>query len=88
MATNEPINDEKHAPAAESVAMTSNDEAASPAASASANADAASAKPDDATANRYPSGIALFFIVLALILSIFLASLDMVRVVGNKFPKE
>lgn len=33
-------------------------------------------KPDE---NDYPSGTKLFFIILGIILSIFLASLDMVR---------
>ena len=50
----------------------------SPLVDSSENAEAATSKSDNLGDMDYSSGVSLFFIVLALILSIFLASLDLV----------
>lgn len=51
----------------------------------------AAPEPTDASLGEYPTGARLFFIVIALILSVFLVSLDMVRpilmMVENKMIK-
>lgn len=60
-------------------------EATSQLESTSDNAAADTSASDDAKV-EYPSGVALTFIVLALILSIFLASLDMVSVPDTYYP--
>ena len=43
-------------------------------------------KPDDANSEEYPSGARLFFVVLALVLAIFLVSLDL-TIVATAIPK-
>ena len=43
-------------------------------------------KPDDANSEEYPTGARLFFVVLALVLAIFLVSLDL-TIVATAIPK-
>lgn len=67
-----------HEKQAEVPTQSAQDASSSPLVGALENAVATTSKPDDQGGGDYPSGLPLSFIVLALILSIFLASLDLV----------
>lgn len=73
-----PVQQMDHEKQADGSTQKALDASTSPLVHASDNAEAATWKPGEQGSGDYPSGLPLFFIVVALILSIFLASLDLV----------